>query len=108
MGIINFLTSFDVFGEPISLNYKGDKSFKTFIGAFFTIMIKTFLMVYAGQQLLKLFSYDDPTIQIVSHTEFLTYLNVQFTKYSRRPVNETVNVGKNFGDLAFALHSKQY
>ena len=62
MGLINFLTSFDVFGEPVSLNYKGDTSFKTFIGAIFSIIIKSFLMIYAGQQLLILFSYGDPTI----------------------------------------------
>ena len=103
MGLINFLTSFDVFGEPISLNYKGDTSFKTIIGAIFSIMIKVFLMIYAGQQLLKLISYEEPKIQIVSQLEFITFNNVQFTKPTPRPVDEEVNLGKNFGHIAFAL-----
>ena len=48
MGFLNFMTSFDVFGEPVSLNYSGDTTFKTQIGAFCTIIIKVFVMIYAG------------------------------------------------------------
>ena len=45
---LNFFTSFDDFGEPVSLNYAGDSSFKTKIGAFFSILIKVFILVHAG------------------------------------------------------------
>ena len=48
MGFVNFLKSFDVFGEPVSLNYKGGTTFKTCLGAFFSIIIKIFLLIYAG------------------------------------------------------------
>ena len=54
---LNFFTSFDDFGEPVSLNYAGDSSFKTKIGAFFSILIKVFILVHAGDQLLSLIRY---------------------------------------------------
>ena len=44
-----FVTSFDVFGEPVSLNYNGGTTFKTLIGAMFTIMIKCFILIFAMQ-----------------------------------------------------------
>ena len=90
MGFITFLRSFDVFGAPVSLNYKGETTFKTFIGALFSIAIKIFLIIYASNQLLTLFSYGDPSIQI-------------FTKYTHRPKSEEINLGRSFGDLCFAL-----
>ena len=55
MGTFNFskfVTSLDVFGEPVSLNYGGDSSFKTGIGALFSIAIKTLIFVYAIVQFL--------------------------------------------------------
>ena len=93
MGFITFLRSFDVFGAPVSLNYNGETTFKTFIGALFSIAIKIFLIIYASNQLLTLFSYGDPSIQI-------------FTKYSLRPKSEEINIGRNFGDLIIAVFNR--
>ena len=61
-----FIRSFDVFGEPVSLNYNGESSFKTIIGALFTLLIKIFLTIYVVQNLIGLFAYKDPQISIVS------------------------------------------
>ena len=44
---IKFTKSLDAFGEPVSLNYEGEKSFKTSAGAVFTIVIKVFILAYA-------------------------------------------------------------
>lgn len=38
--------SIDAFGDPVSLNYKGESSFKTAIGAIFTLAIKSFMLIY--------------------------------------------------------------
>ena len=51
MGSFSFYslyTSFDVFGEPVSLNYGGNSSFKTGIGALFSIAIKAVVFAYAS------------------------------------------------------------
>ena len=38
--------SIDAFGDPVSLNYRGETSYKTAIGALFTLAIKSFMLVY--------------------------------------------------------------
>ena len=42
----NFLVSLDAFGEPVTLNYKGSSTFKTGVGAFFTIGLKAFILSF--------------------------------------------------------------
>ena len=44
---VQYFTSFDVFGEPVSLNYGGEKMYRTAVGALFSIATQTFLLVYA-------------------------------------------------------------
>ena len=44
--LFKFLVSFDTFGKPIALNYKGSSTFKTGLGAFFTIALRIFILVY--------------------------------------------------------------
>ena len=42
IGIFSRFTSFvrknDIFGHPITLKYKGDSSYQTFLGGFFTLV----------------------------------------------------------------------
>ncbi len=66
--ILSYIVSVDSFGEPISVNYKGDSSYKTLIGALATIVLKTFVLVYASIQLIGLFEYADPDI-----TQYVIY-----------------------------------
>ena len=54
---ISYLSSYDVFGEPVSLNYKGDSHFRTWIGAVVTITIKSFLLIYGLLMMISLFGY---------------------------------------------------
>ena len=57
-----FLVSFDVFGEPVSVNYRGETSYKTAVGAFLTICLKSFLFVVAAASFLDLVQYRDPLV----------------------------------------------
>ena len=43
----SYLKSYDAFGEPIGLNYDGEATYKTVIGALVTIAIKGFLLMFA-------------------------------------------------------------
>ena len=43
---IKYIVSQDVFGEPVTLNYKGEATFKTGVGAFFTIALRAFILSY--------------------------------------------------------------
>ena len=49
----DYLKSFDSFGEPISLNYKGDSAYSTGLGAFFSIAIQAFILIFAGFSLVE-------------------------------------------------------
>ena len=44
--LVQYLVSFDAFGEPITLNYKGSSTYKTGVGAFFTIGLRLFIIMY--------------------------------------------------------------
>ena len=35
----DFLLSIDIFGHPVTVNYKGEDSFKTWLGAFCTVAL---------------------------------------------------------------------
>ena len=46
--------SLHTFGQPVQLNYKGESSYKTMFGAFITIAIKSFMLLYTAQQIFSL------------------------------------------------------
>ena len=85
-----FLVSFDAFGEPITLNYKGSSTFKTGIGAFFTISLRFFILVYGLMSLIDVLQYKNPQIS-------------QYTIYSHRNDMETINFGETYGNIAFGF-----
>ncbi len=66
--ITEFVTSFDVFGEPVTINYKNDATFKTCLGAVATIGLKIFVLVFAATQFLALTQFKDPVI-----TQYVVY-----------------------------------
>ena len=43
---LSYLVSLDAFGEPVTLNYRGESTFKTAVGAFFTISLRVFILSY--------------------------------------------------------------
>jgi len=71
--IIRFLVSFDGFGKAVGVNYKGEGTYKTGLGAFVTIGLRSFIMTYTLLALVDLMQYKDPQITQVS---FLTVDNI--------------------------------
>ena len=50
---IKYLVSLDVFGEPVTLNYRGESTYKTGIGAFFTVILRVFIFTYGLLELIN-------------------------------------------------------
>ena len=65
----NLLASFDSFGEPIQLNFKGQSSYKTCSGGLITLAA----LIVASWPSLGLFmsmiNYEDPTIKMYTISE---------------------------------------
>ena len=89
-----FVTSLDAFGEPISINYKGDSTYKTCLGAIFTIGLKSFVLFYALAQLVALFQFKDPEI-------------TQYDVYEPRTEDVEFNLHEGRAELYFALITVQ-
>ena len=43
---LKYLVSLDAFGEPVTLNYRGESTFKTGLGSFFTVVLRAFIFGY--------------------------------------------------------------
>ena len=65
-GLSGYFKSLDAFGEPVSLNYSGNSSYKTMAGALVTLIIRCFMIVYGVTQFFVVYSYEDPIISQVS------------------------------------------
>ena len=72
---INFWTSFDIFGEAVGLNYKGNNTYKTALGALFSIVIKCFIIVFFLVSLVERLQFADPQITQVSFSSVFFYSN---------------------------------
>ena len=59
---IKYLVSLDAYGEPVTLNYKGSSTFKTGFGAFFTIVLRVFILIFGVFSLIEVLQYEDPQI----------------------------------------------
>lgn len=65
--------SFDIYGEKISLTYKGEDSFKTFPGAFASILVISIVLVFGVYRSFIMVNRINPD---VSKKSFLRDLNV--------------------------------
>ncbi len=54
------LKSFDIFGASSTLNYKGQDSYKTSLGAVFSILVQTFAIVFGFIAVNNVLEYGDP------------------------------------------------
>jgi hypothetical protein len=54
--------SLDIFGENVSVYYRGKQKYKTKFGAFCTLVISVLLAFLSYKKLVILFNKDDPTI----------------------------------------------
>lgn len=69
--MMNRVKSFDIFGEPVGVNYKGDTAFKTCGGALFTVVIYLIVLVFAGVKCQTLVMRMNP--QVSTTEEFSNY-----------------------------------
>ena len=49
--ILNWVRSSDLFAVPVVLTYKGQKAFNTLVGGFFSLLLTTAFLTYAGIEL---------------------------------------------------------
>ena len=74
---LSFFKNQDVFGEPVTVNYNGESTYKTWIGALGSLSIKIFIAIFAATQVIDLFNYKDPQITQVSIVYLSIYLSIQ-------------------------------
>ena len=58
----NFLKRQDMFGHPVTINYKGEDQYKTGCGAFLSLAQKGFILVVATMGVIDLLNYNDLNI----------------------------------------------
>ena len=56
MGFVSYIKSQDMFGHKIGLTLKGEDSYQTFIGGFFSILINVLILVYMLLNLITMFT----------------------------------------------------
>ena len=54
------IKSYDSFGTPISVNYKGSDSYQTIPGGIITLIARIFLLYVATTKFIQLYSRSDP------------------------------------------------
>ena len=77
----DYFLSLDSFGEPVSVNYKSDTTYKTVLGALLTIALKIFVLVYGVQSVIGMASFEDPSI-------------VQYVTYEKRQSSKAFNAAE--------------
>ena len=86
-----FLKRQDAFGEPVTINYKGDASYNTIFGGTLTLFENFFIIVVAILGLIELMAYKDPNV-------------TQFKIYDARENGKEFNFGEHHGNFLFALY----
>lgn len=56
------MESFDMFGEPIGVNYRGQSTYTTKIGGFCSILAYGLVLAYTAAQFFGMIHYDNNTI----------------------------------------------
>lgn len=87
---LDFIKSFDSYGEPVQVSYKGDSSFKTTIGALVSLAMQGFMLAFTLTGLISLINYKNPSIS-------------QFTVLDSRDKNQEVNMDESYGEFAFGF-----
>ena len=62
-GLRRSLFSFDLFGQQVGFNIKGEKSYGTMMGSLISLLILSLTFVYAWARLLDLEGYNDTRFQ---------------------------------------------
>ena len=59
-GFIPFVRRLDFFGKTIAMNYKGSSTYQTTMGAFCTVIMVLFVVIYSSLKFLEFLNYDQP------------------------------------------------
>ena len=63
MGILSFVKDKDLFGHKVKISFNGQGSqHKTYVGGFFSIMVKSFMIVFVTNLLIKLITKGEDSI----------------------------------------------
>ena len=89
-GFLDFFRSFDGYGEPVQVTYKGDSTYKTYIGALVTLGMQGFMLMFTLTGVLSLLNYDNPQI-------------TQYVVYDNRNDNMTVNMDESHGEIMYGF-----
>jgi len=55
-----YVTTYDSFGIPITVNYKGEDTYKTFFGALCSIIVLILMLSFVYQGFTKMLNRTDP------------------------------------------------
>ena len=64
MGFLKFILARDVLGHPITINYKGEDTYKTKVGAFLSIGVQVMVLIFLAMKVIALIDMSDPNILI--------------------------------------------
>ena len=64
MGFLKFFLARDMLGHPITINYKGEDTYKTKIGAFLSIGVQVMVLIFLTMKMIALIDMSDPYISI--------------------------------------------
>ena len=64
MGFLKFFLARDMLGHPITINYKGEDTYKTNIGAFLSIGVQVMVLIFLAMKVIALIEMSDPNILI--------------------------------------------
>ena len=62
----NYIASFDRFGPRPLINFKGSSQHKTILGSIFSLLLNTFVLVFAVLRVKGLVLFENPKISQVS------------------------------------------
>ena len=89
---IDWFVSLDAYGEPITVTYKGDSTYKTNVGAFLTVCMKAFMLFFTLEGIFALLDYQNPQIN-------------QYRIFDERNDGREVNLGESLGYPMFGAFS---
>lgn len=95
----NFVKRFDKFGEPVSINHKGNTTYTTKLGGFVGIVVYSMILYFVYGRLIKLIEKDDAAkVQV---TQGLSLLDDP-TEYNFNEANFTVGIAAFSPDMSVA------
>ena len=89
---VNWFKAFDGYGEPVSVTYKGDATYKTPGGALLTFSMRSFMLLFSVFGIFELLSYKNPQVN-------------QFRIYDERTDGNELNYGEAQADLIFGMYN---